>query len=62
MQRNQETPIPIEVSFGKKNKSQINSAIKKYKSAYGIIISNNVKSIKKEDNIIYLPTETFALM
>lgn len=62
MQRNQENPIPIEVSFGKKNKSQIKYAISRYKSPYGIIISNNEENIKKEDDVIYLPTEIFALM
>ncbi|KZX17218.1 ATP-binding protein [Methanobrevibacter filiformis] len=47
--------IPIEVGLGKKDKKQITKAIVKYKSEYGIIISNTTEKIRKEDNIIYIP-------
>jgi predicted AAA+ superfamily ATPase len=47
--------IPIEVGLGKKDKKQITKAIAKYKSEYGIIISNTIEKIRKEDNIIYIP-------
>ncbi len=53
--------IPIEVSIGKKDKRQIKKAMKKYKSEYGIIISKNA-NIRKEDDIIYIPLNTFAFM
>lgn len=62
IQKGLNTPIPIEVSFGKKDKSQIKTAMRKYKSDYGIIISNTTKNILKEDNIIYLPPQTFSFM
>lgn len=54
--------IPIEVGIGKKNKRQISKAIKRYNSSHGIIISNKTKSIKKEDNIIFIPPITFSLL
>ena len=38
VQRGLEKPIPIEISCGDKDKSQIKRAIKKYKSPHGIII------------------------
>lgn len=62
VQRGLEKPIPIEVSYGKKDKSQIKRAISTYNSSQGIIISNIKSNIVKEDNIIYLPPETFAFM
>ena len=62
VQRGLEKPIPIEVSCGKKDKSQIKRAISTYNSPHGIIISNTKSNIAKEDNIIYLPPETFAFM
>ena len=62
VQRGLEKPIPIEVSCGKKDKSQIKRAISTYNSSHGIIISNTKSNIVKEDNIIYLPPETFAFM
>lgn len=54
--------IPIEVGIGKKNKKQISKAIKRYKADYGIIVSNKTTSIKKEDNIIFIPPITFSLL
>ena len=62
VQREFEKPIPIEVSCGKKKKSQIKRAINSYNSSHGIIISNTISNIVKEDNIIYLPSEIFAFM
>lgn len=62
IQRGFETPIPIEVSYGKKDKSQIKKGISKYKSDYGIIISNALANISVDDNIIYLPSQIFAFI
>lgn len=62
VQRGLEKPIPIEVSCGDKDKSQIKRAIRKYQSPHGIIISNNFPNIFKEDNIISIPPEIFAFM
>lgn len=53
-------PVPIEVGIGKKNKKQIIKAMKKYKADYGIVISNKTDHIIKEDNIIFVPIETFS--
>ena len=62
VQRGLEKPIPIEVSCGDKDKSQIKRAMKKYNSSHGIIISNTYPNIVKNDNIIYIPLEVFAFM
>ena len=62
VQRGFNKPIPIEVGIGKKGKSQIKSAIRRYKSDYGIIVSNSSERIEKEDNIIKIPVRTFSLM
>ncbi|MDO5826500.1 MAG: DUF4143 domain-containing protein, partial [Methanosphaera sp.] len=62
IQRGMEKPIPIEVSYGKKDKSQIMDAISRYKSSHGIIISNNYSKIVQKENIIYIPPEIFAFI
>lgn len=54
--------IPIEVGIGKKSKRQIKKAITKYKSDYGIVISNTTNNIVKEEDIIYLPLDTFSFI
>lgn len=54
--------IPIEVGRGKKDNKQIKNAIKNYNADYGIIISDTTTRIVKEDNIIYIPVKTFALL
>jgi hypothetical protein len=54
--------IPIEVGIGKKTKSQLTIAINKYHSKYGILISNRTDRIKYENDILYIPLVTFALM
>ncbi len=56
-----ENIIPIEVSYGKKDKGQIERAIKKYKSKCGIIICECQK-LRKEGNIIYIPFTTFSFV
>jgi hypothetical protein len=56
-----ENIIPIEVSFGKKEKGQIEKATKNYKSKYGVLICDCPK-IKKEDNIIYIPIKIFSFV
>ena len=61
IQDGKENIIPIEVSFGKKDKGQIERAIKRYNSKYGIIICE-CQSIKKEKNIIYIPFTTFSFV
>jgi len=53
--------IPIEVGYGKKDKGQLERAIKKYKSKYGILICGCSK-INKEGKIIYLPFTTFSFV
>ncbi|WP_407381388.1 ATP-binding protein [Methanobrevibacter sp.] len=54
--------IPIEVGHGDKDTNQIKDAIRRYKASYGIIISDTTKTIKKVDNIIFVPIKTFSLM
>ncbi|MCK5039395.1 MAG: ATP-binding protein [Candidatus Aenigmarchaeota archaeon] len=53
--------IPIEVGIGKKNKRQIKRAIMKYKSEYGIVISDTQK-ITMDENIIYIPLTAFSFI
>lgn len=62
VQRGLEKPIPVEVSCGDKDKSQIKRAIKKYKSPHGVIISNTTSNIIINDNIICIPPEIFAFI
>ena len=62
VQRGLEKPIPIEVSCGDKDESQIKRAISKYQSTHGIIISNTTSNIIKRNNIICIPPEIFAFM
>ena len=45
--------IPIEISHGDKDTTQIKDAIRRYKAPHGIIISGTTKTIKKVDNIIF---------
>lgn len=54
--------IPVEVGFGEKDRTQINRAITRYKSEYGIVISNTTSKIKKEGNVIYIPVMTFSFI
>ena len=56
-----ENVIPIEVGSGKKDKGQVERAIKKYNSKYGVIICECPK-IKKVANIIYIPLTTFSFV
>lgn len=60
--RNVDKIVPIEVSVGKKTKSQLTKAINNYDSDYGVLVSNRTFSIKKENNIIYVPLRTFSYM
>jgi predicted AAA+ superfamily ATPase len=61
IQNAEENIIPIEVSSGKKDKDQIERAIKKYNSKYGIIICE-CQNIRKENNVIYIPITTFSFV
>ena len=54
--------IPVEVGVGEKDITQINRAITRYKSEYGIVISNTTSKIKKEGNVIYIPVMTFSFI
>lgn len=54
--------IPIEVGVGKKTKSQLTIAKNKYNAKYGILISNRTDRIRFENDILYIPLVTFALM
>ena len=54
--------IPVEVGIGKKTKSQLTQALNKYDSKYGILVSNRTSCIKFENNILYIPLLTFALI
>jgi len=54
--------VPIEVGKGKKDNRQILTAMDHYGSDFGIIISNKTVKIEKQDNIIYIPPRTFALL
>ena len=62
VQRGMDKPIPIEVSCGTKDVSQIKGAIRKYHAPHGVIISNTTSNIIKKEDIIYLPPEIFAFM
>ena len=62
VQRGLDNPIPIEASYGKKDKTQIKRVISKYKSSHGVIISNTTENIEIKDNIIYLPPKTFSFL
>lgn len=62
VQRGNEKPIPIEVSCGEKDKTQIGRAISKYGSPHGVVISKTTDHIVKKGNIICLPPEIFAFM
>lgn len=62
VQRGLDNPIPIEVSYGKKDKSQIKRAISKYKSPHGVIISNTREKTEIEDDVIYLPVQAFSFL
>ncbi len=61
IQDTKENIIPLEVGYGKKDKGQIERAIKKYNSKYGIIICE-CQNIKKGNNIIYIPITTFSFV
>lgn len=46
--------IPIEVGIGNKNKRQIENAMNKYNSNFGIVVSNKTKSIVKDDDVLFI--------
>lgn len=54
--------VPVEVGVGKKDKSQISRAITRYKSKYGIVISNTTGKIKKEGKVVFIPLVTFSFV
>lgn len=62
VQRSFENTIPIEVGIGKKSKRQVKGAMEEYGSPYGIVISDTYPKIEKDDDIIYLPYETFSFI
>lgn len=62
LQSTHEGLIPVEVGVGKKDKSQITKATRKYKSNHGILISNRTSKIRKEGKIILIPISTFSFI
>ena len=54
--------IPIEVGIGKKSKNQITRSMDKYNAEIGILVSNRTSRIRYENNILYIPVSTFALI
>ena len=62
LQSSDEGLIPVEVGVGKKDKSQITKAITRYKSKYGIVISNKTSKIKKEGKVIFIPLVMFSFI
>lgn len=54
--------VPIEVGMGNKKLKQVKHAIRKYKTDYGILISNRTNTITKEENVINIPLSTFSFM
>ena len=47
---------------GKKKKYQIEDAINRYDCEYGIVVANNTKTIKRKENVIYIPPMTFSFL
>ena len=62
IQRLFQSPIPIEVGSGKKDKRQIKQAINYYDCDFGVVVSNKTSSIKKEGDIIFVPPKTFSFI
>ncbi len=54
--------IPVEVGVGKKSEYQVTKAIEKYKSEYGILISNTTEKIIKNNKVIHIPLATFSFL
>lgn len=54
--------IPIETGYNKeRNKGQLYDAIERYKSKYGVLITNTLRT-EFEDNILKIPFTTFFLL
>lgn len=53
--------IPVEVSIGKKGRSQVKKAVRKYQSKYGIVISDT-NEIRMENKMIYIPITFFSFV
>ena len=60
IQRQFQSPIPVEVGLGKKNDRQVRKFMNKNNSPYAVIISNKTDVIEKHDDIIYIPPKTFS--
>lgn len=55
--------IPVEVGIGRdKSNDQVKRAIRKYKSQYGILISNKTQKITQDGDVIYMPLTTFSFL
>jgi predicted AAA+ superfamily ATPase len=54
--------VPIEVGIGTKKDSQVQRSINKYKSEYGIVISNSTSKITKTGQVIHIPLTTFSFI
>ena len=62
IQKDCENVVPIEVGRGEKKKLQIKYAIDKFNCEYGIVVANNFSTIKKDDDVIYIPPKTFSFL
>ena len=54
--------IPLDINIGEKQKINTKNSIDKYDSPYGVIISNTISKMRKNNNIIYIPITTFSLI
>ena len=57
-----ESPIPVEVGKGKKDKRQIKNAMNRYNSDFGVVVSNKTSSIKQVGDVIFVPPKTFSFI
>lgn len=55
-----ENPIPIEVGNKNKDRRQVIRAMNIHDSPHGIIVSNSTDTIKKDEDIIYIPIKSFS--
>lgn len=61
IRRGEEEIIPVEIGIGEKEAGQIERAIRRYGSKYGIIISNR-ETIEMKDKVLFLPLLAFSFM
>ncbi|NYB26508.1 MAG: ATP-binding protein [Methanobacteriaceae archaeon] len=54
--------IPVEVVVGDKHPKQVKRAIDRYKSKYGVLISNATRKVTKKGDVVHIPLTTFSLL